>query len=210
MRNLPPTRSAPQYLTLSYCWGGDVKSKLTRKTYDAMKGGIDVQRLPPNFRDAIRLTRALGYQYIWIDSLCIIQDDQDDWAQESVLIIKVYAHARCTLSATASRTSHGGCIREREGGRPYPHPGHPQCSGYAQVRRCRRRDDALAKLRVQPAVVRLGVVPLPRSSYYAVRQAYRHSGGCWNRGGKRTGSISRWAMGKCCLRVWSTIAGGGT
>ncbi|KAK4445673.1 heterokaryon incompatibility protein-domain-containing protein [Podospora aff. communis PSN243] len=113
MLDRPATHAAVQYLALSHCWGGDVNPKLTKQTYDAMKRSIDVKQLPKNLGDAIRLTRALGYQYIWIDSLCIVQDDEGDWAKESVLMINVYAHARCTISATASRTSHGGCTRGR-------------------------------------------------------------------------------------------------
>jgi hypothetical protein len=63
--------------------------KLLKANYDAMKEGIAAEVLPLNFRHAIQITRDLDVGYIWIDSLCIIQDSPDDWARESVLITNV-------------------------------------------------------------------------------------------------------------------------
>jgi len=48
-----------------------------------MKRQIPYRKLCQNFKDAITVTRHLGFQYIWIDSLCIIQDSFDDWDKES-------------------------------------------------------------------------------------------------------------------------------
>jgi hypothetical protein len=66
--------------------------------------------MPQNFQDAIFMTRALGSQYIWIDSLCIIQDSADDWAHEGSQMDKTYKFARLTLAATSASTSEDGFL----------------------------------------------------------------------------------------------------
>ena len=106
-----------QYFALSHCWGDDVPITLTVENYSRMKGGIAVVTLSKTFQDAIFATRALGVKYLWIDSLCIIQNSPDgcDWNRESMLMMGVFANATCTLSATASISSQGGCFRNRPG-----------------------------------------------------------------------------------------------
>ncbi|KAF9765901.1 hypothetical protein IL306_001747 [Fusarium sp. DS 682] len=74
-----------------------------------------VPGLPKTFQDAISATRKLGYRYLWIDSLCILQDDQQDWAREAALMHKVYTNAECNLAAEASQDSSGGLFFKREG-----------------------------------------------------------------------------------------------
>src|SRR5436305_14453620 len=67
------------YVALSHCWG---KSKIpVTDTPNLLerKKGIQFQSLPKTFQDAIVVTRRLGYQYLWIDSLCIVQDSHRDW-----------------------------------------------------------------------------------------------------------------------------------
>lgn len=66
--------------------------------------------MPQNFQDAICMTRALGFRYIWIDSLCIIQDSADDWAREGSQMDKIYKFARLTLAATSASTSEDGFL----------------------------------------------------------------------------------------------------
>ncbi|KAF5541985.1 hypothetical protein FMEXI_7684 [Fusarium mexicanum] len=92
-----------KYLALSYCWGpGTDTFTLNHKTMEGMLRGIDESRLVAAHRDTITLTRQLGIRYIWIDALCIIQGDKDDWERESKLMAKVYGHA--TLTITAGRS----------------------------------------------------------------------------------------------------------
>lgn len=57
--------------------------KLNRVNIEAMRVGINEEQLVQSFKDALRITRCLGYKYLWIDSLCIIQDDEADWRKES-------------------------------------------------------------------------------------------------------------------------------
>ena len=60
------------------------------------------------------MTRALGYRYIWIDSLCIIQDSFHDWQYEATLMGEVYGQADCVLTTTRSKDGNGGLFQERE------------------------------------------------------------------------------------------------
>jgi hypothetical protein len=70
---------------------------------------IFIDDLSNTFRDAVRITRELAGRYLWIDSLCIIQDDEDDWAREAALMAEVYANFHCTLAALSSKNSTEGC-----------------------------------------------------------------------------------------------------
>ena len=100
----------PPYLTLSHCWGPPEKRPTTTTKYslgERMKR-IPLFELPRTFQDAIEITRKLGYRYLWIDSLCIVQDDEQDWAHEAGLMAKVYSHSSCTLSALSSHDSSEG------------------------------------------------------------------------------------------------------
>ncbi|KAJ0116230.1 Heterokaryon incompatibility protein [Diaporthe amygdali] len=74
---------------------------------------IPVSDLSLNFRDAIYATRKLGFRYIWIDSLCIIQGSDGDWEQEALAMNMVYKHAVFTLAAAASADSYGELFRKR-------------------------------------------------------------------------------------------------
>lgn len=66
--------------------------------------------MPKNFQHAVLVTRALGFRYLWIDSLCIIQDSKDDWAAEGSQMDKIYRHAFVTLAATSASTSEDGFL----------------------------------------------------------------------------------------------------
>lgn len=74
---------------------------------------IPIKTLPRTFQDAIVVTRKLEIKYLWIDSLCIIQDSSIDWQKESSLMGKVYSHAFCTLAASASLDCHGGLFPDK-------------------------------------------------------------------------------------------------
>lgn len=64
------------YVALSHCWGKFPMLTTTTATLEERKSGIKWSELPKTFQDAIRVTKVLGIRYIWIDSLCILQDDQ--------------------------------------------------------------------------------------------------------------------------------------
>ena len=76
--------------------------------------GIDDQELPRTFQHAIQMTRRLGIRYIWIDSLCIIQDDNEDWQREAPLMEKVYGNSYCNIAAADAKNSTEGLFRSRK------------------------------------------------------------------------------------------------
>ncbi|KAK3377024.1 hypothetical protein B0T24DRAFT_677879 [Lasiosphaeria ovina] len=78
------------------------------------KHAIPVASLPQNFQDAVTVARALNIPYLWIDSLCIIQGDKDDWEREAGRMRRVYNGAYCTVAATrAALTTEGFLLKPR-------------------------------------------------------------------------------------------------
>lgn len=77
------------------------------------KQRIHVADLPRTFRDAVQVTRSLGVRYLWIDSLCIVQDDPQDWDAESKLMEQVFSSAYVTISASCSSGTDDGFLKPR-------------------------------------------------------------------------------------------------
>lgn len=103
------------YLTLSYCWGMTVRKsvwQLTHATMESFATALPMDVLPQTIVDAILWTRQLGERYIWIDSLCIIQDSKDDWRREAAAMASIYGSATLTLVA-ASSSVYGGLTDRR-------------------------------------------------------------------------------------------------
>jgi hypothetical protein len=91
-----------RYATLSHRWTQATTAKLLRSNISEFSQKIHTTCLTPVFRDAISTARRLGLQYIWIDALCIVQDDPEDWAKEAAAMNLVYKHAYCNLGASAA------------------------------------------------------------------------------------------------------------
>ena len=89
-----------RYTTLSHRWSSQSFLKLTRNNFQRLSRGFLSSDLPQTFRDAVSATYHLGFHYLWIDSLCIIQDDFDDWARQSAQMHQIYASAVCNLAAS--------------------------------------------------------------------------------------------------------------
>jgi hypothetical protein len=89
-----------KYLALSHMWGKDASKQLrlvSSKIQDFQKD-IPLDMLPNIFTEAIRITRYLGFRYLWIDSLCIIQDSKSDWTAEANMMSAIYNNAVCTIA----------------------------------------------------------------------------------------------------------------
>lgn len=99
------------YIALSHCWGSESFIQTTRATLRQRKTCIDWSDLPRTFQDTITFARRIKLQYIWIDSLCIIQDDRLDWETESAVMANIYSNAYITLAATGPAGN--GCFFER-------------------------------------------------------------------------------------------------
>jgi hypothetical protein len=99
------------YVALSHCWGRPDKHPIMtyKSNIEDQTTCISFASLSRTFRDAVQIVRQLNKRYLWIDSLCIIQNDETDWAKESALMGDVYSNAYCTLSALSSKDGTGGC-----------------------------------------------------------------------------------------------------
>lgn len=95
------------YACLSYCWGDDPRSitQTTRATLPTFCSSIPSASLTRTFREAVDCCRRLGIEFLWIDSLCIVQDDPGDWAAESQRMGDVYENAVLVIAAAASTAS---------------------------------------------------------------------------------------------------------
>ncbi|KAH8660602.1 heterokaryon incompatibility protein-domain-containing protein [Xylariales sp. PMI_506] len=99
-----------RYAALSHCWGHGKPVTTTRDNINAHKEYLHFDAQSKTFMDAVDITRALGLRYIWIDSLCIIQDDPEDWAREAAKMSDVYRNAVVTLSADGASDTSGGLL----------------------------------------------------------------------------------------------------
>lgn len=113
-----------RYATLSHRWGEREHPKLTlikltTENESRLRTGIGLEELPNTFRDAVEVTRSLGLEYLWIDSMCIFQDSDakdpnSDWRKESVKMGGIYDNCVLNLAATVSEDSDGGLFRDRD------------------------------------------------------------------------------------------------
>lgn len=102
-----------QYTTLSYCWGGSQRLKLASSNVADLERGFPLEDLPKTIREAVQVTREMGVRYLWVDSICIMQDSVEDWESEAVRMSDVYGSSYCTIMATDGRDSDAGLFRPR-------------------------------------------------------------------------------------------------
>lgn len=116
-----------RYVCLSHCWGKTAHTALTtKKTFKDHLVSIDWECLTQTFQDAVIICRRLDIPFLWIDSLCIIQDCNDDWKRESALMGSIYESAFLTIAATKATDSSGGCFSKADQALlGSPVPGHP-------------------------------------------------------------------------------------
>ena len=101
------------YATLSHCWGKSQPLRLKQENYNEFQERIVYESLPKTFRDAVGTTRSLGLRYLWIDSLCIIQDSKADWEEECAKMRLIYKNSFVTLAGAAASDCESGFIHSR-------------------------------------------------------------------------------------------------
>lgn len=105
------TKQIP-YVALSHRWGSLKTLKTTQANINEFKCGMRPSDLPRTFRAAVRVTRGLGYEYLWIDSLCIVQDDPHDWKDEAprmALVERVSGQSQPTVPSDCPVYTAGAC-----------------------------------------------------------------------------------------------------
>ncbi|KAK0709393.1 heterokaryon incompatibility protein-domain-containing protein [Lasiosphaeria miniovina] len=111
----PVDNTRARYMCLSYCWGGaDFIQTTTANIQSHLLDGISLERLPAVFRDFIQVARAFQVMYVWIDSLCIIQDSTEDWQREAGRMAAVYQNSFLTVAAARAVNPHVRLFARRE------------------------------------------------------------------------------------------------
>ena len=101
------------YIALSHCWGGASLIRTTKSVFREHQQFIKYDSLSKTIQDAVYVVRELGIQYLWVDSLCIIQDDEEDWSREAKKMALVYEGAYLTIAATAAKDGTQGLFTPR-------------------------------------------------------------------------------------------------
>jgi hypothetical protein len=112
----PGKEDVRHYIALSHRWGDlqeHEKFCTVRGNISALCEGIEFASLPKTFQDAVTVTRGLGIRFLWIDSLCIVQDDPEDWEREAKCMEMVFSSAYCTIAATSAENSAQGFLANR-------------------------------------------------------------------------------------------------
>jgi hypothetical protein len=94
-----------EWVTLSHCWGQNQPLRTTTQTLARHQQSLSMNELPSLFQDAVTITRSLGFRYLWIDSLCIVQDSKVDWTREISKMGSIYKNSVLTICADNCRDS---------------------------------------------------------------------------------------------------------
>ncbi|KAI0533294.1 HET-domain-containing protein [Xylaria digitata] len=115
--NLFPRHQRPKYAALSYCWGPPEDAisqfKTEHATYRDRISGFPLGTTSQIMQDAFKVCRSLEIPYLWVDAVCIIQDDRADWEKESADMTNVYKSAYLTICTPTSTSCREGFLGER-------------------------------------------------------------------------------------------------
>lgn len=102
-----------RYSALSHRWGTrHMPLRTLKENVNDHLQLLPIDSLPQTFRDAVLISQKLNIPYLWIDSICIIQDDPKDWQHEAAQMAAIYANAYITLAAASAEDSTEGCVPE--------------------------------------------------------------------------------------------------
>ncbi|KAK5651629.1 hypothetical protein OQA88_11804 [Cercophora sp. LCS_1] len=106
-----------RYAALSHRWSAETERVcLLGENFEHRKAvGVALSEMPKMMRDAILVSRKLGIEFVWIDSLCIIQNSKEDWLTEAAMMAGVYSNAELTVAATWCHGSGVSLFSGREG-----------------------------------------------------------------------------------------------
>jgi Heterokaryon incompatibility protein (HET) len=100
------------YICLSHCWGRSPNLLTTRRNIEWMKNEVPWNSLQKTIRHVTMITRTLHIGYFWVDSLCIVQDDEEDWEIESDAMTAIYENSFLTIAATDATDTGKGCLMD--------------------------------------------------------------------------------------------------
>lgn len=106
---------SPRYTALSHCWGNTPGFKTTRQNLEAhTTKGIMISKLPRTYQHAIDITKRIGCEYVWIDSICIIQDSNEEWELACETMGHIYGNAHVVIGATLAPNDSAGIYTDRK------------------------------------------------------------------------------------------------
>ena len=152
------------YIALSYCWGIGKKGYVTTKANLTQRkdNGFEAMILPRTIRDAIELARRLRIRYLWVDGLCICQDDTADWDRESRMMGRVtpmpISLSPPPVSTTVKEACYFHVLRERRSNSPSQHKTSLEqlsCRPYLSTRSISRAfmwKCSMNRLQIEPGV----------------------------------------------------------
>lgn len=100
------------YATLSHCWSASNPLVTNSHNFNAHLYRIAFTALPKTFQDAVIVTRRMGLKYLWIDSLCIIQDSRNDWERECAQMDGIFENSAFTIASLAASSPHDGFLNK--------------------------------------------------------------------------------------------------
>lgn len=118
-----------EYVALSHSWGKGPHFGTYLSNIEALRKKIDFQELPAMFQDAIVTTRELGFQYLWVDSICIIQGEGGNFESESKRMGDIFSSAFCVIAASSADGQHDSFLGRQNEDREclvFEHAGLPQ------------------------------------------------------------------------------------
>jgi hypothetical protein len=109
-----------RYVALSYVWGPATPAVLTKDTLSrySSKWGLQAARLPQTILDCIQLVQDLGERYLWVDSLCVVQDDDSDKLEQLRAMDSVFNGAALVVVAAVGNDAHAGLCGVKDLKRP--------------------------------------------------------------------------------------------
>ncbi|KAL9105839.1 MAG: hypothetical protein Q9227_009047 [Pyrenula ochraceoflavens] len=166
-----------QFLALSHPWGDPPHFCTFTSNIEEHKRNIDFGKLPEVFKHAVTTTRALGYRYLWIDSICIIQGSDGDFSNEAKRMEDIFSSAQCVLAASSATGQNDGFLKPRKQ-REYV---TFQREGLPPYYACRFIDDFTKHVLESPLSKRGWVLQeralAKRTIYFTDRQTYWECGG---------------------------------
>ncbi|WPB04099.1 uncharacterized protein RHO25_008743 [Cercospora beticola] len=103
-----------RYMTMSHRWFPDALTLLSKATLPSFREGIPIENLKTSVRDAMSVAQRLGIPYLWVDSLCIVQDNPDELGSEIMAMDRVYGNSFCNISAASENDSAAGLFFDRD------------------------------------------------------------------------------------------------
>jgi hypothetical protein len=103
-----------RYVALSHCWGVDLAWKTTTRNLGPRQVAISISSLSLTVQAAIKLTHALEIRFLWIDSMCILQDSEEDWQRQPSNMANIYRNAVLTIAACGKHDADASCAPSRD------------------------------------------------------------------------------------------------